>query len=189
MSGKEQNPPRQRRYVLLWQLAIAAVVGGIGGHWLATLNDDAIKSRAIIRDVAHLRRECRGEGPRVRRGKVLVWDMISNEKSRIHDRLPDNLKMHHRDRQVTVVMVLGRRYERVGRYHQPGDDSVAKETAERMLIDLCLVNWPEKTIPGPAEVVSDPKAFKYVDDPQREDDQTVADWITKLRVRSEAIVR
>ena len=161
--------------LVLVPLGLVRVVQG----WARSDARDAAKAAAIMRDARGFQSSCDVPVQAVQRRepKVLVWDMSTDRMSPIHDLLPDGLKMHHKDARVTVAMILGTREELVGRY------SISGAPAYRVLVDVCLLDWPTATEPHKVVITGfDPVKLRAVNSqPERgESDQVVADWIAGL---------
>jgi hypothetical protein len=116
--------------------------------------------------------EGRGKQPELR-GKVLVWDLRTNQLSPVQAKLPPELQGQAGDRPLTVVGIVRARDEDEVQY-QNG------RKGYRVRLTIGLAAWPERRSLGQFEVLGDvPPLFLFG---QKDDGQPIrGDFETKLK--------
>jgi len=134
----------------------------------------------VVKEVRHLSSKCSAQPftgtPRSRQGKILVWDMKSNDLSDAQTEISNERWLMSTEEQATVVMVLGTRKEEVGRY------SISGQPAYREYVDLCVMYWPETRVGGSVTIISrDPVSVREVEhQPEFGDpNKPIGEWIKR----------
>jgi hypothetical protein len=160
---------------------IIVIIAGVGGliWWGVASHKETKRQRAIVEEVRPLIEKCKkiGNTDISVRGKCLVWDMATNDRSDVHGMLYNVMKGSSSDNPLTVFMVLPERNVMVGRY------SVSDEPAYRQYMDICVVYWPEKKPVGMHSIVSkEPRSSRPVENnPEYGDPNApIAKWINLL---------
>lgn len=110
-------------------------------------------------------------------GKVLVWEMASDTRSRVNDLLPVELRATSRDRPITVFMLMGPKEHVVGRYTQSAQSAYLSFTG------VAVASWPNKKVIGYYSIPSTmPRTTRVaVARPEHGDrNSPIAAWIRSL---------
>jgi len=126
-----------------------AIWGGLFGISYYLHEQDSKAFRPIAALVKNIALADRSERPISLPGRVIIWDVRTNELSAAHYRLPYALRAKPDDQCITVFMLWNVHSEKVWNYHNRSpESSLVKIDAAgfRDTADFAVVRWPEQQL-------------------------------------------
>lgn len=134
---------------LLPVLAIAiAVIAWVSFNYI-----EKERQRTIVHEVWSLFSDCtpnQNSNVLSITGKVLIWELQSDERSAAYDRLPSGLKANSSSDEITILMIVHKQPKILGTYEVTGQKAV------QVRAFICVVSWPEKKVLGKTSIMGEP---------------------------------